>query len=352
MRDEITDALRAYESAIEDDDYAAAKRHLERLNELYEGGITTEDVLTERALLARDQQGGSSEGRTDLHEFAQYSSATALTRTSFLTTAAAYLSDPDEVDRGQVLEVTDTLRTRERELGDRADDVEDALEGITLPPAVELLAVDTPAGPHLKGGTLQLHVVAANAGDGPAESVAVAVTDPDGVSVSPVSVDLGSLDGGSVETVAVDASLDAAGRYSVDVDLSSASAGTSAETATFTVADKTDIVDDVGSSLEELARLVESADEVPAGLRRSLAAKVDTAEKKVDDAHEFAEKDRAKQANNALDAASKALGALLNQVHGTGNGGNGGLPDLFELRIVNLTERLIDLLTAAREAEL
>lgn len=365
---DVEQELSQFEDAVGSDDIATAEDSLDSLQQGYEDLVAIEEVPVAQALEARDTQDLSPANREVLQEYLSEAAAAGLSRTGFLTTAAAYLSDPREVETAQVLDVTQQLKTRETALASAASSADAVLDGVSLPAKITILDTTLSDGYHLKGGAVTAAAIVGNVGDEPSGDVTVTIDAPDELGVDPAAVDLGSIEATSNQRSPTNISLDEGGSYSVTFEVDSDDGGDTAVLA-LAVETKGSLLSTGMTSIDDLIDEVENNTGLSQGTINSLVAKLENAQQNLEKADDFASNGRAKQCDNTITAAINILGAFLNEIsalagggsestdgngtgNGKGNGTNGELSDREATTLRRSGERIIEELGAARQAEL
>lgn len=346
----IVEDLDSFADAVRSGDLDRARRVADRLSDQYDALRVEENAAVERALAGRDRLDIPRDDKQRLNRLAFSQSATQMARSGFLTATATHLSDPAATDADELVANAGKLREQESELLDAADAASPVLDDVTLPPVLGFASVDAPEGPHPKGGTFTATTTLQNVGDDVATSVSVSHDAVDGVTVTPGSRSVGDLAPQSNVTSEFEVTGDEAGEYTLSFT-ASADVDSTSKRLVFEVVSKGDLVESI---LDGLSSLSDRLEALPKGVSRSLSSKVETAVSCAEKAGSFVEGGRAKQANNALNAASKALGAFLNEVDALSRGkGNGRKIDSATTRALRgLASRLVDLIALAKRAEI
>jgi hypothetical protein len=353
------DVLDDLQAGVEASDVAAVKRAVDDLQAEYDRIETSEQVLLQQAVTARDKTSVSREHRQKLDSLARTIASVALPRSSVLTFGTYYVTEPSRVDESQVLDAADALAVEESSLVEAAEQADPVLDEVELPPALGFVGIEEPTDAAPKGSMLESTVTVRNVGDSPAEGVAISAESD--LPVSPEHADLGALapDSGATATFAVSASI--AGTVTVEFTGDGENVDDASEAIEVTVLDKGGYLDRIQEDLDGTMQTLGEAG-LPRGTAKGVEAKLETAIQKVDDAEQFVDRGMAGRANNMLGAAANALGAALNQLdggrNGNGNaksgdkGGNGGQSDGEPGLLFGAVESLIDELATARAAEL
>lgn len=304
-----------------------------------------------RAIQARDRVGLDGDAHATVDDLAKQLASIGIARAGVVTTGALFAAGTEEATPETIERTAGELADQEQQLSALADEAGPALAEVELDPTVAVVRADGPNRPQPKGGRFEVATTVANVGDADAEGVTLAVAGE--LSVSPTSVDVGTLaaDGRASQAFAVGGG--SAGEFDLEVRADSDNAGEDADTVTVEVLDKAGFIAFVDDNLDQVLASLPELD-LPAGLVQSIHSKLENAGAKLDDAARFADQGRAKQANNMLDAASNILGAALNQLAEYGGGDNGRANSQgggTEL-LMNSIEGVIDSIATAREAEL
>lgn len=317
-----SDVLEDLKAGVEASDPSAVKQAVDDLQAEYDRIETSEQVMLQQAVTARDRTSLSRERRQQLDSLARTIGSVALPRSSVLTFGAYYVTEPSRVDDSQVLDAADALADQESSLVEEAEQAEHIVEEVELPASLALVGLEEPTDARPKGSSLDVDVPVRNVGDSSAEGAAISV-DAD-LPMSPESADLGTLapDGSATAAFAVDATT--AGTFRLEFTAEGENVDATSDAIDVTVLDKAGYVDRIQDDLDGAMQTLGEAG-LPRGTAKGVEAKLEAAIRKVDDAERFVDRDKAKQANNMLDAAANVLGAALNQLDAGGNGsGEGG----------------------------
>lgn len=360
--------LEEFETAVRNEQYDEAESIAERLASTYDEVEVAEEVTSSKVALARGLVDINSDRYESLSGYLNHAASTNLTRGGFLTSVGGIAVNPDDVDGSSLLETTKRLKQYENEYETRATEVEPIIDDVQLPARMELPKVESDRSWYPKGTTFSLGITASNVGDEAATGVGLTVN-VGALDATPSSVDLGQVGGGKSVSESVSVTASTAGQHSLVVQISSDDAGEPTDQTEVEVLSKGDILELVARKLSQTNEFVSDSD-VSKQAKRSLSKKLSTAHKKVEKAVSFVEDGRAKQANNQLNTASNALGAVLNYLEGKQNGtegdrngkgsgtgkGNGtsnaDLPADFVRKLTQEVEGVLDLLADAREAQI
>lgn len=346
--------------AIRTGDLDTAKTQLDEVEAIYDELEARERVKQRRSIVGRDSTATDPEIRETLDEFAQAVNVSDLRRASLLTALSIYLTDPTQSDAETIASKVDSQASQEATLVDLEATADDALDAIELPPTLVVSDASIPTGVQPKGSTFDLSVTVKNAGDEPTNDVSLA-TDSS-AEITPDSTTIGTMPVGGVDesTFTVDGAM--AGDFEVTVTATGTPETTSQATERFRVVAKSSAIDRARESLTDLVTRIEESSSVEGGRESAALAKLEAALGKLDDASKFADRRKAKQANNMLDTASQILGAFLNAVDAWTAGsaskgnGNGKGPDRptqeFVRAVTGHAGGVIDQIALARRADI
>lgn len=335
-------------AALSSDAYDEATDALDRLRAGYDAVELEEATAFHRATALREQRLVAGDGdRQTLGKYADLNTSTDITRSMLLTGAAIYLTDPEQGEREQLLEMASTLRSQEAEFVQLDREVKPLLADAELPGWAEVVSIGHPEEPHLKGSPFSITVTVGNVGDTKTEGGAV-FHDSD-AAVTPSSRSFDTLAEGATAELEFEVAADESGDEVATFGFDEREDRTDQRTA-FEILGKTDLVDSAEDILASLESRIDEAPEITGGVERSLLKKLDAAASSLQRARRFANEGREKQANSMLDTASQQLGAFLNALVGRASRGNRGLPTVLERRIERQASAAIDNIAAARDA--
>lgn len=196
--------LQEYAIAVEQDDLPLVRTLADAISRRYDAREPAETAAVRRSASARAATITDSDALETLVNHLQTGRVAYARRSSFLATAAVYpeLDDRSSARRQEVVETTTTLADTEQAFATAAEAAAPVVADIDLPAEVTTLATQPESVTVLTGRTDTVSVTVGNIGDSAARDVALSVTTPDGLSVSPATQTLGDLDGG--EQVAID----------------------------------------------------------------------------------------------------------------------------------------------------
>lgn len=307
---EIQTLVDEFIQAISSDDYFKAEVKADQLRTTYENRAL-ENQLYRQSIAARDNSNIDEKTQTEFNKYIGTSSNVGFVRSSFLFHAGSFLSDPENLDDGDMVDMSNSLKESEEKYNENKDKVQSLIQKIELPPTVEVLSVGIPKPPHPKGGSFSLSILVKNVGDIKVEGAKIEVTGTSGITIEPNTVTVGTLGPGTETETIFDVGLEKTGTSTISVTLTSNNAASSTDEITFNVVNKEDIVQVADSNI---AKLINWIDDLKAnkGTKRSLISKLEAAQAKLDDALRFIDEDKSKQADNMINAAINILGAFLN----------------------------------------
>ncbi|WP_137287204.1 COG1361 family protein [Halorussus salinisoli] len=357
----VTETLEDLKAGVEASDTTAVKDAVDELQAEYDRIETSEQVLLQQAVAARDKTSLSRERRQTLDSLARTTASVSLPRSSILTFGAYYVTAPEQVDDSRIIETADTLADEESTLVEHAEQAEPIVEDVAIPPTLAFTELVAPDAAQPKGPTFGIDVTVQNVGDETTESVAVSAASD--LPLSPRSADFGALAPDTTAGATFEASAATAGTFTVELSAEGDDADTVSESVEVTVLDKAGYVDRIREDLDGAMQTLGEAG-LPRGTAKGVESKLEAAIRKVDDAERFVERGKAKQANNMLTAAANVLGAALNQLdagsngngngggRGNGTGGRNGNDDREPGLVFGVVESLIDEIATAKTAEL
>lgn len=348
----ILEDLRAGVSASDTD---AVRNAVDELREEYDRIRPSENALLQRAVTARDGQSLSRERRQTVNDLARRNAALKLPRSSIVTLSAYYVTDPSQVEDEEMLDTAESLANEESSFVDSAAEAAPILDEIELPPSLAFTKVDGPKSALPKGSDFDLEIALGNVGDESAEAVGVSITSD--LPVTPTNVDIGTLVPDSDATVTATIEGGVAGTFTVEFVAEATDADAASRVVEVTVLDKAGYISRAREDLQGALGSLDDTD-LSRGKAKGVRTKLEAADKKLEDAKQFADRKKAEQTDKTLIATANVLGAALNQIaageNENGNRGKrGGGRDYTEPSLlIGTIESLIDRLAAAREAEM
>lgn len=345
MSGDVIGALEDLRSAIESDGTASALDALDDLADAYESLAAAERPRIERAKVVTRATAGDEPGAA--LSFLEETTTAQLNRAGALVALRSALAYPERTDEDPAA-LVETLLERERTVAAAGEAAADRLAEVSLPALPVVVSVSTPEGPVGKGSTADVSATVLNAGDEPATGLSATVEVPDGLAVVDGATVANELAPRESTTVTATLRAEAAGDHVVTVEVTGDPDRDAVETDQVEVLAKGGFVDRVGRQLDLLRSRVEEASPPSGGQQRQLLAKLDAAADSVERAEDHVERGQAKQANDALTAASRQVGAFVNAVEATGGGNR--LPEDRRVAFAEAAADVVDLLAAARDA--
>lgn len=359
--DTIKSELVALREAVKEDDQERLNDALTRLTDEYKSVRTDETSRVARLQAARTEADLTPEQHKTISTYERWFMTTYFGRGSILTAGDLYLLDPDESDPDELYDQVTELIEREDGLQSVTSETASVLQGVNLPPRIGVLSFETVVDSPSLGDDIQISLALENVGDDDATGVEAELSSKElGIARD---TNFGTIEEGDTVTTTFDVTAASGGTVKLEVAVTSENAGTVTETETLTIRTKASIVENVLETLENLKRRVRES-EAKKGTKRSVTAKIDAALESLHRALDEIDKNREKQANNAIKTCTNQLGALLNvlaagdnQEKDTNRNGKGkshekGNGNTFELALqtalINRTELAIDHLVDAR----
>lgn len=161
-----------------------------------------------------------------------------------------------------------------------------------------------------------------------------------------------TIDAGSSAAVSTELRADAAGDYTITVEVTGDPERDAVGTDQVEVVDKGGFVERAQRQIEQLRTRVRERDPPSGGQQRQLVAKLDAALDCLEKAERHVDEGASKTANNMLNAASKQLGGFINAVEADGKGRGNAIPDGRRVAFGEAAADIIDLLAEAEMAEI
>lgn len=332
--DTLPSLLADLERAAADADRNAGRSVLEDIRAEVNAVRPEEKALLDRSIHALDSTELDEAGRSRVRELARLLATIDIARSGLVVTGAMFAAGTGGESAQQLQQSASELADRERELATLASDAAPALSGVQLPPRIAVVDTDGPNEPQPKGepggNTIEITATVANVGDSPANGVSVSADSE--AAVSPTSTQPGTLAGGGRASQAFAVEDDTAGEFTVEVTADSANAGTDTESASVEILAKVGAIEAARTSLGEILDGLGEGD-LPRGLRKSLRAKLEIADEKLqlaksvasgesqdrgrgqdDDDDRGWDRDDDDDVDDLLKTAALILGAALNQL--------------------------------------
>lgn len=221
------DLLAEFESAVRDDDHAAAEALRYTIEQRYELRRRDVNGVVETAKLVRDGDDldVDEDDRDEARRAITLATKSAELRAEFARASSAYLgSEGEAVDGEQLLELTATFREHLRTVDEQLTAAESVIDDVSLPP--ELAFLDKK---RLVRGTvgepIEIDLVLRNLGDEPIEDVAAQVSTRSDATIEPAVFGLEELGPRAEAILEFGVDADDAGTKPIGVDAESATAG-------------------------------------------------------------------------------------------------------------------------------
>jgi hypothetical protein len=230
---DLLDRLRAATDEGRTDDIETL---LDRLTRAYESKRTSENVDLGRVKAARRTPEVAIDRRRALTRVLRTAVQVKLYRSQALAGVTALVEDAetDAPDPATVGHSVEELARRERTFTRRLSESQTRTQETTVPPTVELVAVDTPDEPVPTGTDATLTATVANVGDGPVTGATGEFVLPSGLSADATSVDVGRIDADQ-RTFSTTVTGTTASSHSVEVRVTAENGGRATRTAVLVV---------------------------------------------------------------------------------------------------------------------
>ena len=230
MNESVPDMLEDFVTNLEETNIEAAKSILVDIREEYDSNRETELSLSDQSRLA-DVEDGEEEALTNYRNSFVRSRPE---RFGFKLLAGIVVDRYEQLEgEDGFSELLDNLEESATELealentfSNHRDAAEEAIEQVTIPPAVEILSADIQtagAVPLKNPETIELLIK--NVGDGQATQVSVELAASPGTTVTEESMSVGNLAGGESTALEFDIEVEWRGRSRVSVELTSENGG-------------------------------------------------------------------------------------------------------------------------------
>ncbi|MDS0300905.1 hypothetical protein NDI76_19335 [Halogeometricum sp. S1BR25-6] len=338
----IVDKLGEIRDAVAQDSIRDATTLFLELKEEYIDTRIGEAARHKQYLLVHNVGGVSGEERTALTKYVSGLTRVQMQRSELLTTGAQYVSGL-EVNTDSLIEIVDKTQNVERSLLESRQTAESISVPEPLPASVSLLNLDTSDDQLPKGAPGDLTIVVANPGDKSAKGVQVELSSDGKLNFESNTLMIGSISG--QKTVSTTITGTASGLATLEAEITSEDAGSDFGSTSLQVINKRSAAENAKTKIDNILDNIESAGPGKGG-GRTVESKLSNADAKISDALRFIDQNRSKQANNVLNAASRMLGALLNQLSGQGKSG------VNEFFVEQQVEATIETISIAKRAEM
>ncbi|MFC7076085.1 COG1361 family protein [Haloarcula halophila] len=232
-----TDLLERLETAIENDQSDEARTALTQLTDSYQSVRPRESAKVATVEAARETDELSFEETQELTKALREAGQTKLLRSKALTATTALLDagTDNPPDTATVIEAIEAARQQEQSLDQTLSATESLVDKVTLPPAIELLALSVPSSVPV-GENASVTATVANTGDSTATGVNLTLDLPETLSASQTSFVIGQV-GDDPATVSTEISGTTPTVTSLGATVTSANATQVSDVATIVVGD-------------------------------------------------------------------------------------------------------------------
>lgn len=229
------DRLYEFADAVESGDRERAEELAREVASSFEDLTAEESAAVRRSILGRREADPDDFGT--LGEHAGASLEVTLLRSSVLLAALAALESSEDGDTAtrEVRDLAEDLEAAGSELAGRESDARAVVDDETVPAGVLITAVRGTETPVAIDGETTVSVTLRNPGDEPAEGVAVTATTGAGLALSPQEADVGRISGGGEREASFTVAGRQSGEQAVELEVSSAEAGTDRKTVSVRV---------------------------------------------------------------------------------------------------------------------
>lgn len=346
----VQSLIEEFRSAVENEEYRRAREVTDEISATLNEVEADESVRAKKAIYSYTRGELPDEDSSVVHEYAQTAAATNLSRATFLTNAAAFLTAPDEFDTDQMVEIADELEENETQFDESTDEVETVIDEVSLPPIVEILSINGDDGPHGTGKPIEMTVTVGNFGDDAADDVLIDVAaETDEIDLDPESVDVGDLDPGGEESAEFSVASDASGETELLFTVSAENTETKTETERIEWEGKADLGRLAEQNVDELLERIDEIDyeESEEGLEE-LWAHARVARTSIESGIEHMDEGYLEDADASFQKASTLLGAFLNRLDEVSDSDTDPLSETDEVFLERHATNAIELLASAR----
>jgi hypothetical protein len=229
------DRLYEFADAVESGDRERAEELAREVAASFEDLTAEESAAVRRSLLGRREADPDDLGTLGSHAGA--SLEVTLLRSSVLLAALAALESSEDPDTAtqEVRDLATELKAADERLSDEEAAAGSVVRKETVPAGVIIAAVRGTERPMAIDGETTVSVTLRNPGDEPAQGVAVTATTGAGLGVSPREAGVGRIPGGGEREVSFTVAGRLGGEQAVELEVSSAEAGTDLKTVSVRV---------------------------------------------------------------------------------------------------------------------
>lgn len=345
---ELNQLLTDFEEAIEEDERKQVADGLDQLDAAFEKMESTEARLSAQARSVRRDQPLEPAQAETLAAYDGTLGSVELARGALLAVGSMYVVEPEEIPATEVRQVIEQLQEFNSELKEQSDDVRQVLTSLDVPASL-VVSASPDEGPYLKGQKTTISLTIKNVGTEPATAVSLEVDSQ--ASATPKKVNLGDLKPEDEITEPVTIQFKKAQQTTVSFEITSESGGDSEEELSFTVADKKALAEGALDIVAAVRDRIRDNESITGGQENSLVSQLEAAKKSLQRTLEEINDDRSQQANNALNTATRQLGAFLNHFDARQNG-RWSVEDSNVFSITTQVEGAIENAAKAKDAEI
>lgn len=344
----LAQLLTDFEDALREGERKRVADLLDELDAAFEEAeLIEERVSAQLRTVRRNQPLEPTQGET-LAAYDGTLSGVELTRGALLAAGLMYVADPDGIPAAEVIEKIDQLREFTRALDEQFNDVEQVLATTNVPASL-VLSTSPDGGPYLKGQNFTTSLTVENVGTEPATAVSVEVNSR--ASSEPEQINIGELEAGNKITESVIIQFEKARETTVSFEVTDEDGITAEKKLSFTVNDKERMSEGALEIVAAVRNYIKGSESITGRWENSLVSQLMAAEESFQRALDETEDDRSRQANNALNTATRQLGAFLNHFEARQNGGR-SLEDSKAFSVMTRIEGAIENAVSAKEAEI
>ena len=237
MSDSIEILIDDLVEAIDNNDADNARNLIGVLGDQYSELSSDERIRLRQATILRGGEALSDEEEEQLGQLVSTAASTEMKRAAFLIRAvAAVRAIEDEADsEGDFGEAVTEVKTADEDLQTEIEKSESTIEESEIPPSIEILNLSLDPSTVNKDQTTELNTTISNVGDDDADEVEISLNPPEEVSTSEVQTTIGTVTGGEDRTETFDIEAEEVGDQRIRVDVTSANAGSDADSKTLSV---------------------------------------------------------------------------------------------------------------------
>jgi len=266
MSEQIVSQLDTFETQVRDGRTEEAKETLTTLEESFRSTEAENTRVYTRSLAAE----------TEIDEdvvsaYSESATTIGIRRSQFLLQAATYLSAPDSFERSELLSLVESLRSAESTTTERRDQAKSAAQSATVPARPAIIGISGKRRLTV-GERTELTIQVENVGDEATDELTLSATAGPELTVGQSTQNLGTLQGGSEQTVTVPVTGAEAGESSLAVELTVDDTTAASDAATVAVTGGAETTD--GTPTRTATDSTADGDGFPVGMAGAGAAGV------------------------------------------------------------------------------